>query len=131
VPRDQLVENRGQREDIGGGRGRGTGDHLGRKVGTDGCAVGRSRIGKGREGARETEVGDPDPSGIAQPDGGGMDTAVADLGVRRLDSVGGVAKQNMRVGKADDLVLGSPRIHDLPERCPVRRLGRQVDALPS
>jgi len=92
VPRDKFIENRGQREDIGSGRGRGASDHLGRKVGADGNAFRCGRIGQGGEGAREAQVGDPDPSRVTQPDGGGMDTPMADMRVRRLDSVGGMAK---------------------------------------
>jgi hypothetical protein len=58
-----------------------------------------------------------------------MDAAVAHLGVCRLDSVGGVAQQNMRVRQSDDLVLGAPGIHDLPEGGTVGRLRGQIDAL--
>ena len=54
---------------------------------------------------------------------------MAHVGVASLKAVGGMAEQHMRVGKPHHLVLRAPGVDDLPERGPVKRLGRQVGAI--
>jgi hypothetical protein len=59
-----------------------------------------------------------------------VDAAVTEFRIRRLDTVGNVAEQHVRVGKTYHLILGSSGIDDLPERRPVFRGFRsQVDTI--